>query len=291
MGRSSEFKVDDFFEVSDDKSTSTCKVSECKKVFKGCVLGNLKRHIVSVHKVSVSKEKLSSVAKTQIVKIKMSKSHLTHACVEMITRDALPYRCMDSPGFRKIIDPICSALGISINSSNIKSRITEAAAQIKSLISNELHQRMFSLKIDTATRLGRSILGVNAQFISNGNVEVRILAMLEMNDRHTAENLKKEIERILTRYDCTLQQVVSITTDNGANMVKCVALLENAQGEEITIDDEVIEEDDLQREENGDDAEMIVMNSLEDYTVVQGTLKCVRCASHTLQVRKNIITI
>lgn len=46
--------------------------------------------------------------------------------------------------------------------------------------------------------------------------------MLELNESHTGEYLAKVICALLSEYDVKPQQVIAITTDNGANVVKMV---------------------------------------------------------------------
>lgn len=153
----------------------------------------------------------------------------------------------------------------------MKTTVKQVAFEIKAIIAAELRHRMFSLKFDTATKYGRSVLGLNALFIENDQIQVRTLAMVTITQRHFSEHLKTEIENILEEYQCSIQQICSCTTDNGANMVKCVSLLENAQEEDI----EGFRTDDITDEE--------FIGTFED-NVVYGTLQCMRCASHTLQV-------
>lgn len=129
---------------------------------------------------------------------------------------------------------------------------------------------MFCLKIDSATRHGRSVLGINVQFIDkNNSIQIRTLGMVQLIERHTSQYLKTEIEKLLKDYDCKLIQVLCCTIDNGANMVKCVNLLQVAQ------------ETDNETEVN--DAAIDVENSMQGV----GILICVRCASHTLQLAVN----
>lgn len=153
MVRSNAFEA--FFEISDDKSTASCK--KCNKLFKGCVPGNLKRHIGTAHPDirlepnESLKSRTSGSVKNKIT-IKMNHLELKEACIEMLTRDSLPYRFMDSNGFRKIVDPIASALGVTINASNMKEEVKVAASKIKRIISQELKGKIFCLKIDSASR-------------------------------------------------------------------------------------------------------------------------------------------
>ncbi|KAH6937942.1 hypothetical protein HPB50_005454 [Hyalomma asiaticum] len=49
--------------------------------------------------------------------------------------------------------------------------------------------------------------------------------MKELLDRHTAEHLASQVKSTLSRYDLSVAQVYSVTTDNGANMLKAARLL------------------------------------------------------------------
>ncbi|KAH7937062.1 hypothetical protein HPB49_013441 [Dermacentor silvarum] len=84
---------------------------------------------------------------------------------------------------------------------------------------------MFSLKIDCASRLDRALLGINVQYAVNGKLILQPLAMKELFDRHTAEHLTSQVKSTLSRYDLSVAQVYSVTTDNGANMLKATRLL------------------------------------------------------------------
>lgn len=125
-------------------------------------------------------------------------------------------------------------------------------------------------------RFGRNILDVNAQMYINDKVQIRTLAMVEMKCRLTSENLKKVIEDTLRLYNCTLMQICSITTDNGANMIKCCSLLE---------------QDQENFEDTDDDDDANYLNDDLENTPLNSMLRCVRCASHTLQVFYLILNI
>lgn len=83
--------------------------------------------------------------------------------------------------------------------------------------SESLRSRLFSLKIDCATRIDRAVLGINAQYIENGKIVVQTLAMKELHERHTAQYIELQIQDVLARYELGVNQVYSLTTDNGSN--------------------------------------------------------------------------
>lgn len=114
----------------------------------GIVANNQKKQIVEGGIV-----KKNDIRINKYISIKMSKKTLMRAFVEMVTMNALPLGIIKSGGFRKIIDPICAALGgVTINAASLKHAITETLWQMKSSIVKELKGQMFSLHIYTVLR-------------------------------------------------------------------------------------------------------------------------------------------
>ncbi|KAF2892165.1 hypothetical protein ILUMI_14008 [Ignelater luminosus] len=81
---------------------------------------------------------------------------------------------------------------------------------------------MLSLKIDAATRMDRSFLGINVQYIDmeKQKIILKTLALKEIFVRHTAENLKQIVAEVLDSYKIKRQQIYTFTTDNG---MRCAA--------------------------------------------------------------------
>lgn len=244
------------------------------------------------------------------VSISMNAAILKEACVELVTVNGRPFSLLDDSGFRKIVDPIVQELNkskqtVAINPENIRDLVKMKAAAIRTSISQDLQGKLVSMKIDGATRLDRSIMGVNVQFISNGVIEIRTLALTELHEKHTSMNLKEFIITLCEKYKISPEQLYSITTDNGANMVKAVDLLveeleSNDQREReeqevsITEDFNTMEEEDVFG--NGGQASIDEIPLLNDFEVPpydeqsctlesNGVpLRGVRCAAHTLQL-------
>lgn len=163
--------------------------------------------------------------------------------------------------------------------------------------------------MDIATRHHRSILGISAQYMIEDNIVIRTLAMEHCVTRNTSEILRDRLLTVLDQYGIGIQQVFSITTDNGSNMVKttelindlqpteCNERLENvlnfldgalpasADGEqdETNLSDD--EEDDIvTANQEGMEA---LRSTLQDIFAGNETLSCtnaVSCAIHTLQL-------
>lgn len=167
--------------------------------------------------------------------------------------------------------------------------------------------KLFSLKCDIASRNGKSFLGVNAQYISNGRLQLRTLSAKLLGERHTGDYLLRVIKEILKEYDVSGKNIYSCTTDNGANMIKLVNLLQDETTQELSNPDS--------NEEADNQTDSTLMTALESINDGIGdntpddaheesfdednapddnpddtpdddvfTLACVRCAAHTLQL-------
>jgi hypothetical protein len=68
-------------------------------------------------------------------------------------------------------------------------------------------------------------LRINVQFIKNEKIVLRSLVMVELLDRQTREFLRSMIMSALKKFDFLPEQIYSVTSDNGANMVKAIRLI------------------------------------------------------------------
>lgn len=150
-------------------------------------------------------------------------------CVELVTLHGLPFRSMEFDSFKKLIKPYENAFNVSINAKIIKENVSSTADSIRLAIKNDLENKLFSIKFDTATRYNRSILGINVQFIKSAKICIATLGMVELKTRHTGENLKNEIDNVLQKYGFTFQSLYSGTVDSGRNMIKALDLINDEQ--------------------------------------------------------------
>jgi len=165
----------------------------------------------------------------------MTKQNVIDACVELVTINGRPFTLIEDSGFKKLLEPILEGFNdtFSINSQNIRNQISPTAQKVRQEITNIVKNRLLSLKMDCVTRHDRSILGVNIQIIHDDALILKTLAMVELKIKHTGENLKNEVFSILKRYNILKEQIYTVTTDNGANMVKMVDLIGNELEEDI----------------------------------------------------------
>ncbi|KAH9359868.1 hypothetical protein HPB48_014420 [Haemaphysalis longicornis] len=108
--------------------------------------------------------------------------------------------------------------------------------------------------------------------------------MKELYDRHTAEHLTSQVKNALSRYDLSVTQVYSVTTDNGAKMLKAARLLIETDDEpDVSSSDE---EDDSGYPELGYCGSLLDDSEDAGCLVLDGAYfqLSVRCAVHTLQL-------
>lgn len=297
-----------YFVFNGDTNSNKCMVERCIKSIKGDLKNNLKRHIITNHKdiaknenwltESTDADDCSPLQKKikidKKIKVSLDAEKVRRGCLEMVTIHSLPFKAMDYDGFRRILNPITDTLGINISSNSIKNDVLRCAEQMKNVIVCKTKGKMLCLKMDSATRQNRNILGINVQYINDINkIEIQTLAMLVIEKRQTSQNLKDEVIKVLNSYNIELWQIYAVTVDNGANMIKAVELLKK----EIK---ELLKQNDTNQpflnssnneivHENGENDESIYTTDDENLNddVLVGVLNAVRCSAHTLQLAAN----
>ena len=163
-----------------------------------------------------------------------------------------------------------------------------------------MEHRLVFIKADVATCRDRSILSVNFQFISDRKVQLRILVIKELKKNHTRFYLKTVLYEVIEQYGIKSDQIYSITTDNGANMLKCVRLFSKEDITERTGNaeqpscsswqsdaEELSSDEDDSGTVNCINVEVLLGNlsSSHTSTAQAGNMwKGVRCAAYTLQL-------
>ncbi|XP_055644276.1 uncharacterized protein LOC129780248 [Toxorhynchites rutilus septentrionalis] len=175
-----------------------------------------------------------------------------------------------------LLDPIADAVNIKVSRSNIKVWISAAANKLKSIMAVEMKHKLVSIKLDSASRHGRHVLGINAQYELNGKLVIRTLGMIEVDQRQTAVFLRDKVLETLRVYDLKLDQIFSITVDNGSNMVAAVKKIKSLLNESIAVSTLLFEDDENIPQER----DLIEELELE----WDARISLVRCAVHSLQL-------
>lgn len=284
MGRKKSIAIRKYFEEDKIKNAQICIINNCNKHLSGNNITNLERHIKNIHpdfytKIILDIDDNAKKRKTDKKNIYVNTSETTiwEGCLEMVSA-GLPFSFITNNGFQKIIKPMTTKLEIQneFNVPNLKNKISETSSNIRKQIKDDINNKLVSLKIDSVTRHCRSLLGINVQYIKNNSINIRTLGIREMKERHTAEYIKILIIHVLQEYNISLNQIYTITSDNGKNMIKSKNLLKDDLKELMNVDEDDVEfvEDEILKN----------LEEMENLMTHDTLINCIRCAAHTLQL-------
>ncbi|CAI6352854.1 unnamed protein product [Macrosiphum euphorbiae] len=263
MGRPNASKVHSYYKFDCNLKESSCK--HCTAKIKGNHSTNLRKHLASHHNeqyeellVNESKinkktngvskiiahQRLFNLNESKHVKVSINEKTIIDACVDLVTINGRPFSMLNDTGFRRILDPVLNGFQkkFKINSNIIKKHVHEESLLIQQEIITEASSKLISLKLDAVTRLNRSFLGVNMQYIVENSIKLKTLGLIELTESHTGIYLKQTILNILKKFKIDPKQLYTITSDNGANMLKAINLVEKDVS--TTLQTELLDESD-----------------------------------------------
>lgn len=194
------------------------------------------------------------------IRCKVNPVEVMNACADLITIHGLPLAAIEYPAFKKLLHPYIEGLktkGVEliINNRTIKAHIEKRTNELREIIKKETKRKMVSIMIDIASRYNRSVLGVTLSYMHAGKICVRTIAVKVLKASHTGMYIMEVLREILSNYGIRLEQIVSITSDNGKNVIKAIALLDayyqnsanrpeaNDDEDEFYIDTDIFDED------------------------------------------------
>lgn len=202
----------------------------CKLKLNGTKKSNLTSHLKVHHNGTYVKMMNKDKDSFAVRRLKLLQ-HFT----EIVAVNGRTFTHLLDSGFKKIIEPKLRKLheaGYGLNMTNhnlpeVKKHLQQTAEKIREKIKLEVKGRLLSLMVDIVTKNNRSVLGVSLQYVFDAKLRIRSIGMVDLNKSHTAIYLKDVIINLLKRYDIDLKQIITITTDNGANVQKMVRDIEN----------------------------------------------------------------
>ena len=145
----------------------------------------------------------------------------------MVTVDSRPLTIVNDEWFRILIAPYERTFGITVNYRFVVDCIDEAYNELSTILEEILQSRIISLKADCVTKRDRSFIGINLQFIYDGQVIVVTLGTVPLLNRHTGQYLKNTIVNMLNKFGVSIDQLYTITTDNGLDLTCAARIIEN----------------------------------------------------------------
>ena len=161
----------------------------------------------------------------------LSKDTLIESLLRMVTCSSRPLTMVNDEWFKKLVEPYERAFGMCITYRFVIDCIYDAYEELTNMLKGIVKDRMLCLKSDCVTRMDRSFIGVNIQFVFKGEIIVITLGTIQLDNHHTGPNLKNALMNSLKKVDISISQLYTITTDNGADLCKAARLMEKATNE------------------------------------------------------------
>lgn len=153
----------------------------------------------------------------------MTKEMLEESIVHSVAKNAVPIRYFSSPAYKLAVGELASKVGLSLHRDNVRKFVISAADKMKEKLKKDLEGKLIYLKVDCATRIRTSYMGVNIRLVDNSNTAVtHTLVVKDTNAAHTSFALRKLLSSVLEDFGIPLQNVLCCVSDNASNMVRLV---------------------------------------------------------------------
>lgn len=214
------------------------------KKYKNYYVSTLRLHVEKCHP-SVYPEIVSPTKRHYTSNIGTNTIEIRKLLVELVSSCGRPLKIIKDVPLRKILKMAANSDSDLFSMEQLLSDICNISKQVQNHIMYEVKGKHVSLMIDTTTRFGKSVLGINIQFIHHDQLKVRCLGMIRLRESHTGVYMAQMVEANLREYGIELDQIYSMTTDNASNMRKTHAVLREY----------------LKKGHNGRDEDIEVMNN------------------------------
>lgn len=224
------------------------KCTLCTRDLNGSNISNLASHLQAKHQ-EIFEQHIGHVEDSIAVK----RLKLLQNCVSIVALGGRPFASLYDYGFQQIIHEQLAQFakaGIPLdlkqkNQLAVHEHMKVCAQQVRDSIKNAIKGRAISIQLDIATRLGRSLFSINVQFISNRQLNIYNIGVIELEKAHTGTYLSQVYRQCLEMHGISAQQIVSISADNGANIQKMIRI--EQESAQIDSQNSVVRQLDLNR--------------------------------------------
>lgn len=218
-----------------------CTVKNCKSTLSAVKPSNLVVHMERQHGEIFQKHYAKAMLHSRgDRKLSIRRLRFIQHLAELVTINNRPLACLYDSGLKKLIgreiDFLTNAghgAGLTAGQSKCPPAILEyidtLSMDILQEIKTRVAGRLISLMVDIGSRNGRDILGIAIQYVTNGRAYIHSIGMVLLSKAQTSENIRIQISACLEMFGIQPNQVVSITTDNGSNMLAMVKLFNKDQ--------------------------------------------------------------
>ncbi|XP_057662496.1 E3 SUMO-protein ligase ZBED1 [Diorhabda carinulata] len=147
---------------------------------------------------------------------------ITQSIAEMICRDSLPYSMVEGTGFKDLMKTYTRFYAVKLSQISLTLNIKKKKIIIKEKLRSV---KNVCLTLDEWKDMQlRCFLGVSVHFIENYKMKTINIACKPLHDNHTGEYLSEVILKVCENWELSHEKIVSVTTDNGRNIVKAIEI-------------------------------------------------------------------
>lgn len=256
--RNKRSDVWNYFTIKDD-NTAKCNICKKSYSFKSNSTSNLKKHLNTLHycvvsKETAAKELVTSESMPETSKLSLPNSRpqanvakcskqsalpsffmkpcsserikrLNKKALMLVAKDLQPLSIVNDEGFREFVNELDPSYKLP-SSKCLGLLMPQTITDLEEKIGNELKNQIFlSLSMDYWTsRTQDSYCAITAHFVDiDFNLKTVLLGCPNVNESHTKENIKSHINSICGKWGVQ-EKVVSVTTDNAANITAGINL-------------------------------------------------------------------
>ncbi len=232
-------------------------------------LNNARKHLMSRHEDqfleilrkkcekasndSIEK-KLNILEKTEMttfITLSTTLANFNDSLSQMLTA-GLSFKICENQGFKNLLEPYAKQFNITLNRNYLIKVLEDSVKSLKYYIISKISNTYFSLKLDGSTQFRKQYIAVNLQFVENNTVSIYNLSTIQLTNKATGEYLASIIKQVINDFNLSSSYCMSVTVDNGRNMLSCIKNLNDLLSSEFESDDENNEIGNDNLDENND---------------------------------------
>ncbi|XP_039308580.1 E3 SUMO-protein ligase ZBED1-like isoform X4 [Solenopsis invicta] len=164
---------------------------------------------------------------------------ITQSLLYMICKDNLPLSCTEKEGMKKFLNtaiPLYKAPSRKTITSLIENKYISLQAIVRNKMS-EVNKISITTDIATVMNATRSFIVLTAHYIDEEKkcMNAMCLGVKNLTPHHTAINICADLNEMLEHWNISKKSIVSVTTDNGANIVAGIKMLLAKENPETNI--------------------------------------------------------
>ena len=151
---------------------------------------------------------------------------INSALVELLVKNYIPFQIVESISFHRFIKLLNNSYTIPARKTVSTVLLQQMCDVIRGRVKQELEEtEAVTLRTDGWTSCNNeSYLSITAHYVGKDNViKSSLLECFKYDDRHTADNLCRELKRVTSDWEIQ-NKIVAIVSDNAANIVAAIRL-------------------------------------------------------------------